>query len=481
MAKESVTETLLQKQKHKEEDIEANKVTDGDGAVTLVLLLSTFTALCSTFSYGIAAGFTSPVQTGMMSGLNLSLAEFSFFGSVLTIGGLIGALLSGKLADLFGRRGGLLFSNILCFIGWITIAFSKDVWSLCTGRLFTGIAAGIVSYLAPVYIVEIAPTNIRGSLCAINTIMMSSGACFSFLVGSIISWEYLALASTVPCILELVSLIFTLESPRWLSRIGRIKESEATLQRLRGNKTDIFKEAAEIKKYMEDVQGTKEDGFFELFNRRYSRVIIVGIGLLVLQQLGGLSGYMFYMSYIFEKSGFSSKVGVMATSLIQSVMSVVSLLVIDKYGRRPLLMVTTVMMGMGSALTGLSFLFQGYDLFNNVSPGLAFTGVQVFLMSISIGMGGIPWVIISEMTPINIKGSAGTLCNLISWSSNWFVSYTFNFLFQWSSSGVFFIYAIISGLGLLFVARMVPETQGRSLEELQASLSRQSNHKEPSG
>jgi SP family facilitated glucose transporter-like MFS transporter 8 len=115
---------------------------------------------------------------------------------------------------------------------------------------------------------------------------------------------------------------------------------------------------------------------------------------------------------------------------------------------------------------------QSYGLLEHYTPISTFMGVLVFLTSITIGIGGIPWVMISEMTPINIKGSAGTLCNLTSWSSNWFVSYTFNFLFQWSSSGVFFIYTMISGVGILFVMKMVPETRGRSLEEIQAAITR---------
>ncbi|KAL1189694.1 putative sugar transporter ERD6-like 13 [Cardamine amara subsp. amara] len=469
-------EPLLQKLRT-QEDVESHKGTcvndgDGDGPVTLILLFATFTALWGTFSYGTAAGFTSPAQTGIMAGLNLSLAEFSFFGSVLTIGGLVGAAMSGRLADIFGRRGALWVSNSFCMAGWLMIAFSQATWSLDIGRLFLGVAAGLVSYVVPVYIVEIAPKKVRGAFSAINSLVMCSSVAMTFLIGSVISWQKLALISTVPCVLEFVGLCIIPESPRWLSSNGRVKESELALQRLRGKSTDITKEAAEIKKYMENLQEFKEDGFFELFKPRYSRVITVGIGLLVLQQLGGLSGYTFYMSSIFKKSGFSNNIGVVVASAMQSVTSVLGLIIVDKFGRRSLLTVGTVMMCLGSLITGLSFLFQNYGLLENYTPISTFMGVMVFLTSITIGIGGIPWVMVSEMTPINIKGSAGTLCNLTSWSSNWFVSYTFNFLFQWSSSGVFFIYSIISGVGILFVMKMVPETRGRSLEEIQAAMTR---------
>ncbi|KAL0743093.1 hypothetical protein Bca4012_084606 [Brassica carinata] len=315
-------EPLLQKLRV-QEDIESAKQDlvndDGDGPVTIILLFTTFTALWGTFSYGTAAGFTSPAQSGMMAGLNLSLAEFSFFGSILTIGGLVGAAMSGKLADLLGRRGALWVSNSFCMAGWLMIAYSQAAWSLDIGRLFLGVAAGLSCYVVPVYIVEISPKQIRGAFTAVNALVMSSSVSVTFLVGSVTSWKTLALISTVPCVLEFVGLFFIPESPRWLYRNGRVKESVAALQRLRGNNTDITKEAAEIKIYMENLQEEfKEDCFFELFKPRYSRVISVGIGLLVLQQVGGLSGYTFYMSSIFHKSDDTDKCKGIGRNAMQS-------------------------------------------------------------------------------------------------------------------------------------------------------------------
>ncbi|KAJ4894132.1 putative sugar transporter ERD6-like 13 [Raphanus sativus] len=469
-------EPLLQKVRI-QEDLESDKKThvnggEDDGPITFILLLTTLTALWGTFSYGTAAGFTSPAQTGMMEGLNLSLAEFSFFGSVLTIGGLVGAALSGRFADLFGRRGALWVSNSFSMAGWLMIAFSQGTLSVDIGRFLLGVASGVTSYVVPVYIVEIAPKRIRGAFSAVSMLVMCASMSFSFLVGSVISWQKLALINTVPCILEFAGLFFIPESPRWLSRNGRVKESEVALQRLRGNSTDITKEATEIKKYMENLQESKEDSFLELFKPRYSRAVVVGIGLLALQQLGGLSGYTFYMSSIFNKAGFPNNVGVTVITVVQATMSVFGLAIVDKFGRRPLLMVATGMMCLGSLITGLSFLFQSYALLENYTSISTLIGVLVFLTSGTIGIGGIPWVIVSEMTPMNIKGSSGTLCNITSWSTNWFVSYTFNFLFQWSSSGVFFIYSMISGMGIVFVMKMVPETRGRSLEEIQADITR---------
>ncbi|KAH0852073.1 hypothetical protein HID58_090949 [Brassica napus] len=455
-------EPLLQKLRI-QEDIESAKhklvnddVDDGDGPVTFILLFTTFTALCGTFSYGTAAGFTSPAQSGMMAGLNLSLAEFSFFGSILTIGGLVGAAMSGKLADLLGRRGALWVSNSFCMTGWLMIAYSQAAWSLDIGRLFLGVAAGLSCYVVPVYIVEISPKQIRGAFTAVNARL-----------------HYIP--RTVPCVLEFVGLFFIPESPRWLSRNGRVKESVAALQRLRGNNTNITKEAAEIKIYMENLQEEfKEDCFFELFKPRYSRVISVGIGLLVLQQVGGLSGYTFYMSSIFHKSGFPNNIGVSITSAVQLVTSILGLIIVDKYGRRSLLTVATVMMCMGSLITGLSFLFQSYALLNNYTPISALIGVLVFFVSITVGIGGIPWVMVSEV--INDTDKCKGIGRNAMQSNELVLQLVRILHIQLSLPMEYFwcvfIYSLISGLGILFVLKMVPETRGRSLEEIQADITR---------
>ncbi|CAA7039423.1 unnamed protein product [Microthlaspi erraticum] len=187
--------------------------------------------------------------------------------------------MSGRLADVFGRRGALWVSNSFCMAGWLMIAFAQGTWSLDTGRFFIGVASGVTSYVVPVYIVEIAPRKIRGVLSAISSLVMCASISSTFLVGSVISWQKLAFLCTIPCVLEFAGLFFIPESPRWLCKNGRVKESEAALQRLRGKSTDVTKEASEIKKYMDNLQEFKEDGFFELFKPRYFRTVTVSVQL----------------------------------------------------------------------------------------------------------------------------------------------------------------------------------------------------------
>ncbi|XP_059652554.1 sugar transporter ERD6-like 5 [Cornus florida] len=405
-----------------------------------------------------------------MNDLGLSTAEYSVFSSIMTIGGMLGAVISGKVADLIGRRGAMWFLQIFCIMGWLSIIFAKGAWWLDIGRLSLGIGVGINYYVASVYIAEITPKNIRGGCSSFNPLSQLIGMSLVFFVGNFITWRFLALIGIVPCLVQVVGLFFIPESPRWLAMIGKEKESEATLQRLRGEKFDISQEAAEIKEYTEILQGLSQSRILDLFERRYAHSLIVGVGLMLLVQFGGNCGIAFYAGSIFEAAGSSASVGTTAMAIIQIPCSFLGLYSMDKFGRRPLLMVTAAVTCLGAFLVGLAFLLQDFQQLKELTAALVLSGILVFSVGFSTGVGGTPWVIMSEIFPINIKGSAGSLVTLTNWFGSWVVSYTFNFLFEWSSAGVFFIYTIFSGLVIVFVAILVPETKGRTLEEIQASM-----------
>ncbi|KAG8648222.1 hypothetical protein MANES_09G162200v8 [Manihot esculenta] len=421
----------------------------GGSSVTFTLVFTALILVCGFYIYGNAMGYSSPAESGILDELSLSLAAYSLFGSILTIGGLIGALSCGKMADLIGRRSALWVSDALCLIGWLAISFSKGAWSLDLGRLLVGIGIGILAYVIPIYVAEITPKNFRGAFTLLIALMMGSGISVTFIIGSVCNWRILALIGTIPCVVQLIGAFFIPESPRWLAKVGREKDLKLALQRLRGKNADISQEAAEIIDYTQDCNQTSEDGIKELFQRKYALAITVGVGLMAILQFGGLNGYTYYFSSILESAGFPSSVGSVVASIVQ---------------------VSTSGCCLGSFTTGLSFLLQSFHLGNEITPILAIAGILVFIGSVSIGLGGIPLIIMAEIFPVNVKGPAGSLVNLFSWAGSWIVAYTFNYLFEWSSAGVFFIYAMIAGLGVIFVAKLVPETKGRALEEIQASL-----------
>lgn len=178
----------------------------------------------------------------------------------------------------------------------------------------------------------------------------------------------------------------------------------------------------------------------------------------------------YYSSSIFEEAGLSSSIGLKVVAALQIPVLVLALLLMDRSGRRPLLLVSATGMFLSYILLGLSFLFKEISYLKEFSPIMSLVGLLGGYTSSSLGMSGIPWIIMSEIFPVNVKASAGTLVTLVHWSCAWIVTYSFNFMMEWSSTGTIFIFSGVAALTVIFIARFVPETKGKSLEEIQALM-----------
>ncbi|KAK4339589.1 hypothetical protein RND71_041051 [Anisodus tanguticus] len=414
---------------------------------TTPVVLSICVVMCGSLAYGFAVGYSSPAQSGIMADLGLSIADYSTFGAILTLGGTIGALVSGTIADMVGRR--------------------VSAWWLDIGRFLMGIGAGILLYVAPIYIAEISPKSIRGGCTAAIAFMVYFGFSVMFLIGNILTWRTLAIVAIIPSLVQLIGIFFIPESPRWLAKIGRDKEVEASLQYLRGKNVDISLEAAEIKENVESLQQLSGSRYLDMFNRRYAHSLIVGAGVLILVQSGGTDAISSFAGSIFKKAGCSVSFATTAMGFIQLPFAAMGVFLLDATGRRSVASAGTCL---GNFLVGVGFLCKDYDQMSQLSARLVGTGILVFSIFYSMGVGGAAITIVSEIFPMNIKGSAGSLAIVCNWFTSWIVTYAFNFLFEWSPSGVFFMFTLFSGLMIPFVAKIVPETKGRTLEEIQASM-----------
>ncbi|KAL2534578.1 Sugar transporter ERD6-like 16 [Abeliophyllum distichum] len=333
----------------------------------------------------------------------------------------------------------------------LNLTLAEEAWSLDVGRFSTGYGIGIFSFV----------------------LMIVCGASTAYLLGTVVTWRTLALTGLLPCAFLLVGLFFIPESPRWLAKMGLKKEFELALHRLRGRDADVSQESAEIQASIDALQYLPKARLFDLFNRKYKRSLIIGVGLMVFQQFGGINGIGFYASETFVAAGFSSgKLGTIAYAIIQLPITLLGAILMDKLGRRPLLMISSSGTFLGCFLAGSSFFLKshGQGFLLEWVPVLAVSGVLVYIASFSIGMGAVPWVIMSEIFPIHMKGLAGSLVVLVNWLGAWAVSYTFNFIMSWSSTGTFMLYAGFCALTILFVVTIVPETKGKTLEQIQASI-----------
>jgi SP family arabinose:H+ symporter-like MFS transporter len=421
---------------------------------------------------GFIYGFASFVITGVIlfltKGFSLSPSEVGFAISSMIIGCLIGSSVAGTISDRLGRKKAMAIAGLLWLASAIGSALARDITDLYLFRICGGLGVAIAMLVAPIYIAEISPAHLRGRLATANQFIINGGAlaalfvCYGFSFSQ--SWRWPFAVGIVPAVLLLVGLLFTPESPRWLVETQRQDKALAILTKING--------AGEAHASLREIiasQSGEQRSSSGLFRSRIRIPLIVGIGIAAFQQLTGASAVAFYAPVIFQRAGISNTstaIGLSACLFISNMICVVIAFgLVDRWGRKPLLLA-------GCVGTGLGLITLTCTLNFGWSPYLA-VAATVFIQAVcNCSWGPLGWVILGEIFPTNVRARAMSIATLCLWVSMFasvqFVPSLFRYFEKAYGSGAptFLIFVVPCVCAYLFVWRMLPETKGRTLEEI---------------
>ncbi len=421
------------------------------------------------------AGLLFGYGTGVMSGAILFIAEEFALSSgmnglvvgIVLVGAFLGALLTGWMGDRLGRKKVIMLGATIFFVASLGTALVFSVTALIIGRFFVGVAIGIASYIAPLYISEIAPPERRGALVSMNQLAISGGILLSYIVNYSFAssghWRPMLGLGTVPAALLFFGMCYLPDSPRGVLLKNGEGEAKKILQKIRG-KREVSKELREMKKSLKsNIRNWKA-----LFSKSIRRIVWVGFGLAIIQQVTGINTIFYYAPTILNLAGFqTATAAILATvglGLVSFLFTIFSLFVIDKLGRRTLLLIGLVGMSIGLALLTSSL----HD--PNLAPLMLFS-MCLYIVSFAISLGPIVWLMISEIFPLKVRSVGASLATAMNWICNFLVTVTFLKLVEGEGiSWTFGIYLILTLASLLFVYFFIPETRGISLEKIEEDL-----------
>ncbi|KAM5334749.1 solute carrier family 2, facilitated glucose transporter member 2 isoform 1-T1 [Glossophaga mutica] len=403
---------------------------------------------------------------------------WSFSVSSFAVGGMIASFFGGWLGDRLGRVKAMLISNILSLAGALLMGLSKLGPShilIISGRAISGLYCGIISGLVPMYINEIAPTTLRGAIGAIHQLAIVTGILVSqiigldFILGNRELWHILLGMSAVRAVLQSLMLFFCPESPRYLYlNLDEENKAKQSLKRLRGS-ADVTKDMNEMRKEKEEASSEQKVSIIQLFtNPSYRQPIFVALMLHLAQQFSGINGIFYYSTSIFQKAGISQPVyATIGVGAINTAFTAVSVFLVEKAGRRSLFLI-----GMSGMFVCAIFMSVGLVLLDKLSwmSYVAMVAIFLFVSFFEIGPGPIPWFMVAEFFSQGPRPAALAIAAFSNWTCNFIIALCFPYMADSCGPYVFFIFAGVVFAFTLFTFFKVPETKGKSFEEISAEF-----------
>ena len=437
--------------------------------------------------FGSDTGVISGAIPFLQQDFSLTDGTIEFITTAGLIGAIIGALIGGSITDGLGRRKVLILSGIIFGAGALWSGMASSPLSLILARLFLGVAIGTASFAVPLYIAEISPTRVRGTLVSLFQLMITIGILVSYFSDFMFAdeadpecWRPMFYVGVIPALILLVGMIFMPESPRWLLAGGKDAEAMKVLSRTEGDGAEDV--ASSIRNEIaKDRQNTSS--WADLFRKEWKYPLIIAVGIMFIQQFVGINTVMYYSPKIFQMAGFDGSVAAIGASIGVGIINVVATLLsvyfVDRIGRRRLFFIGMAGMVISLSLLAGSFIMDFGEAGKFVTVG--FTLLYVTFYAVSVGPLG--WLIISEVFPQKLRGKGSSIGSLSVWVFNSIVTFTFFKIANLLSipgtevtvagetmanpAGSFLFYALIALLGMVWGWFFMPETKGKSLESIE--------------
>lgn len=426
---------------------------------------------------GLLSGFDTGVISGALLFINQTwdLSDYTqgFLVSSVLIGAVIGAGTNGILADMFGRKKIIIATAVIFIVGSILCALAPNIYVLILSRILVGLAVGIVNFIVPLYLSEVAPKQMRGTLVSLYQWAITAGILFSYVINgafasAVYNWRWMLFAGVAPGIVLLVGMSFLGDTPRWLVSKNRDEEAKKIYRKIEPNENaDVA--VAEIKETLKTEGGSDKK---IRFKKWMIMPFVVGIGIMFAQICTGINTIIYYAPTIFKIAGFDSNANaIYATAgigLINFLMTIIAIFFTDKLGRKPLLYVGLT--GVMLSLLGLGCAFHFASILGASLKWVAVGSLAFYIICFAFSLGPVGWIIVSEVFPLKIRGLAMSLCTVANFAFNFFVVGSFPVLInRVGGAYTFWMFAFVSLLCIIFVYFFVPETKGISLEQIESN------------
>ncbi len=439
----------------------------------MMTLFVCFLAALAGLLFGLDIGVIAGALPFIAKDFNVTAHQQEWIVSSMMFGAAVGAVGSGWMSSHLGRKKSLMAGAILFVIGSLWSAMATNPEMLIAARVVLGLAVGVASYTAPLYLSEIAPEKIRGSMISLYQLMITIGILAAYLSDTAFSdagaWRWMLGVITIPAVLLLVGVVFLPNSPRWLAAKGDFRSAERVLARLRDTSEQAKRELDEIRESLK----IKQSGW-QLFqsNGNFRRAVFLGVLLQVMQQFTGMNVIMYYAPKIFEIAGFANTTqqmwGTVIVGLVNVLATFIAIGLVDRWGRKPTLVLGFIVMAAGMGILG-TMLHIGIN--SAAAQYFAVAMLLMFIVGFAMSAGPLIWVLCSEIQPLKGRDFGITVSTATNWIANMIVGATFlTMLNTLGNAPTFWVYAGLNVFFILLTVALIPETKGVSLEHIERNL-----------